>query len=79
MTTTKTLKLTFMNAQNKKASLLIPDAAEDLNETEVRQAMDEIVQANVFKRKGVDLYTQTHSADYIERTVTPVFDDSGAE
>ena len=79
MTTTKTLKLTFINGQNKKASLTIPDAASDLKPEEVRQAMDTIVQANVFNRKGVDLYNQTHSAEYIERTVTSVFDDSAAE
>lgn len=79
MTTTKTLKLTFINGQNKKASLTMPDAASDLKPEEVRQAMDTIVQANVFNRKGVDLYTQTHSAEYIERTVTSVFDDSAAE
>lgn len=79
MTTTKTLKLTFINGQNKKASLTMPAAASDLKPEEVRQAMDTIVQANVFNRKGVDLYTQTHSAEYIERTVTSVFDDSAAE
>ena len=79
MTTTKTLKLTFINGQNKKASLTMPEAAGDLKPEEVRQAMDTIVQANVFNRKGVDLYTQTHSAEYIERTVTSVFDDSAAE
>ena len=79
MAATKTLKLTFINGENKKTSLSLPDAAENLNEDEVRQAMDEIVQANVFNRKGVDLYTQTHSAEYIERTVTPLFDDSAAK
>lgn len=76
MKTTKTLKLTFINSQNKKTSLTMPDAAVDLNEEEVRQAMDEIANANAFKRKGVDLYTQTHSAEYIERTITPLFTNS---
>ncbi|QNQ81010.1 DUF2922 domain-containing protein [Lactobacillus sp. PV034] len=79
MTTTKTLKLTFINGQNKKASLTMPDAAGDLTPEQVRQAMDTIAQANVFNRKGVDLYTQTNSAEYIERTVTSVFDDSAAK
>lgn len=76
MNTTKTLRLIFTNSQNKKTSLTMPDAAEDLGEEEVRQAMDEIASANVFKRKGVDLYTQTNSAEYIERTVTPLFTNS---
>lgn len=78
-TTTKTLRLTFLTAENKKASLNMPDAAGDLKEQEVRDAMDNIASANIFNRDGVDLYTKTQSAQYIERTITPVFDDSAAK
>ncbi|WP_297816360.1 DUF2922 domain-containing protein [uncultured Lactobacillus sp.] len=76
MPTTKTLRLTFITSNNKKASISMPDAASDLNEAQVRAAMDKIASANAFERKGVDLYTKAQSAQYIERTTTSVFDDS---
>ena len=72
MTTTKTLRLTFKNAKNKKVNLSLPDAAENLTEEEVKTAMNEICEANLF----VDQYQAPLSAQYVERTVTSVFDDS---
>lgn len=79
MPTTKTLRLTFVTSDNKKASINMPDAAGDLNEAQVRAAMDKIASANAFERKGVDLYTKAQSAQYVERTTTSVFDDSKSE
>ena len=72
MTTTKTLRLTFKNAKNKKVNLSLPDAAENLTEEEVKTAMNE----NLFVKEEVDQYQAPLSAQYVERTVTSVFDDS---
>ena len=76
MPTTKTLRLTFVTSDNKKASINVPEAAGDLEEVQVRDAMDKIANANVFERKGVDLYTKAQSAQWRERTTTSVCDDS---
>ncbi|MCT7894739.1 MAG: DUF2922 domain-containing protein [Lactobacillus gasseri] len=76
MTTTKTLRLTFKNAKNKKVNLSLPDAAENLTEEEVKTAMNEICEANLFVKEEVDQYQAPLSAQYVERTVTSVFDDS---
>lgn len=76
MTTTKTLRLTFKNAKNKKVNLSLPDAAENLTEEEVKTAMNEICEANLFVKEEVDQYQAPLSAQYVERTVTSVLDDS---
>lgn len=76
MTTTKTLKLTFKNAKNKKVNLFLPDAAENLTEDEIKAAMNEMCEANLFIKEEVDQYQAPLSAQYVERTVTSVFDDS---
>lgn len=75
MTITKTLRLTFKNAKNKKVNLSLPDAAENLTE-EVKAAMNEMCEANLFVKEEVDQYQAPLSAQYVERTVTSVFDDS---
>ena len=76
MTTTKTLKLTFKNSKAKKVNLSLPDAAENLTEEEIKTAMNEMCEANLFVKEEVDQYQTPLSAQYVERTVTSVFDDS---
>lgn len=76
MTTTKTLKLTFKNAKNKKVNLSLPDAAENLTEDEIKAAMNEMCKANLFVKEEVDQYQAPLATQYVERTVTSVFDDS---
>jgi len=51
MTTTKTLRLTFKNAKNKKVNLSLPDAAENLTEDEIKAAMNECVKLTHLERK----------------------------
>ncbi len=74
--TTNTLRLTFLNSENKKSNLSFPDAAANLDKVAVKGAMDVISKEGVFEKEEVDLYKVPHSASYIERTVTTVFDDS---
>lgn len=54
--TTKTLRLTFKNAKNKKVNLSLPDAAENLTEDEIKDDMNEMCEANLFVKKEVDQY-----------------------
>ena len=78
-TTTKTLKLTFLNGENKKNSITLVDAVDNLTEDQVRTAMSTIASANVFEKDGVAYYETPVSASYIERTVTDVFKDDDTE
>ena len=74
MATTKTLRLTFKNAKDKKVNLSLAEAAEDLT---AEEAMNEMCEANIFAKEEVDQYQVPLSAQYVERTTTSVFDDSG--
>lgn len=77
-TTTKTLKLAFQNGKGKSTSLTLANALDNLEEDKIKDAMSKIANANVFEKDGVTVYATPVSAAYIERTVTPVFDDSEA-
>lgn len=78
-TTTKVLRLTFVNGEDKKKAMTLANAASDLKAEEVKEAMNTISQANVFEKDGVDLYKTPSSAQYVERTVTVLFDDSAED
>lgn len=73
--TTKTLKLTFLNGKNKKTSVTLGDAMDNLTAKQVRGAMTTIAKADVFEKDGVAYYVNPHSASYIERTVSDIFAD----
>ena len=74
--TTKTLKLTFLNGKNKKTSVTLGDAMDNLTAEQVRGAMTTIAEANVFEKDGVAYYVTPQSAAYIERTVSDIFNDA---
>ncbi|WEV40085.1 DUF2922 domain-containing protein [Lactobacillus sp. ESL0684] len=75
-TTSKTLQLVFLNSNNKKVNLSLPNAASNLAPEAVRAAMNKIAEADAFQKNGVDLYQHPQSAAYIERTVNSVFDNA---
>ncbi|RMC47280.1 DUF2922 domain-containing protein [Lactobacillus sp. ESL0228] len=75
-TTTKSLQLVFLNSENKKTSIVLPDASDNVTAEAVQSAMTTIAQADAFNKGGVDLYKVPQSAAYVERTVTSVFDHS---
>lgn len=75
-TTTKTLRMTFVDGNMKKVNLTLTGARDNLAADEVRNAMQDISAAGVFTKQGVDLYSGPQSAAYVERTVTDIFDDS---
>lgn len=75
-TTTKTLQLNFLDGEAKNSSLTLTNVKEDLTAETVATAMNEIITANVFERKGVDAYNEARNARYIERTVTPLYENS---
>lgn len=77
--TTKTLKLIFLNSKNKKTSVTLGNAVDNLTAKQVRGAMTTIAQANVFEKDGVAYYVTPQSASYIERTVSDIFNDGDAD
>ena len=77
-TTTKTLRLNFQNGQGRTKSLTLANALDNLEADKIKEAMKKIADSNVFEKDGVTIYATPVSANYIERTVTPVFDDSEA-
>ena len=77
--TTKTLKLTFLNGKNKKTSVTLGDAVDNLTAEQVRGAMTTIAQANMFEKDGVAYYVTPQSASYIEHTVSDIFNDEDAD
>ena len=77
--TTKTLKLTFLNSKNKKTSVTLGDAVDNLTAEQVRGAMTTIAQANVFEKDGAAYYVTPQSTLYIERTVSDIFNDGDAD
>ena len=76
--TTKTLKLAFQNGKGKSTSLTLANALDNLETDKIKDAMKKIADSNVFEKDGVTIYATPVGASYIERTVTPVFDDSEA-
>ena len=71
MTTTNELQLTFKSSAGKKKSLNLPYAVKGLSADVVREAA-----AAIAGEEGEVLYAEPLAANYIERTVTGVFDDS---
>ena len=79
MTTTTELQLTFKSSAGKKKSLNLPYAVKGLSADVVREAAAAIAGEGVFVKEGEVLYAEPLAANYIERTVTGVFDDSNHE
>ena len=77
--TTRTSKLTFLNGKNKKTSVTLGDAMDNLTAEQVCGAMTTIAKANVFEKDGIAYYVTPQSAAYIERTVSDIFNDADTD
>ena len=69
----KKLYLTFSNEEGRKHNLIPAVAAEDLTEVEVREAMEQLRDLDIFDKDGVRLYQTIDSAKYVETIETPLF------
>lgn len=78
VTKSKNLQLVFLNGDDKKVTLALPDAADHLTSLEVKTAMKTIADADAFAKDGVDVYKIPQSASYVELVVTNLFDDSAS-
>lgn len=67
----KRLELQFKNEEDKVVTISIDDPIEPVNPQTVNQAMDTILQQNVFISSGGDLVSK-YAARVVERTVTLV-------
>jgi hypothetical protein len=68
-----------LNGKNKKTSVTLGDAVDNLTAEQVRGAMATIAQANVFEKDGVKNYVTPQSVSYIERTVSDIFNDAATD
>lgn len=66
--TEKTLVLIFQNQGGDRVRLSVANAREDLQDLEVKNAMETIVSRNIFDSNGGDLVTVS-GAEMVTRTV----------
>lgn len=65
------LQLRFRNVAGRIVTFTLDAPKEPVNVTDVNEAMDEIIQENVFTSTGGDLVSK-HSARIVERTVDEI-------
>ena len=55
METTKRLVMSFLTSEDKKVSLTVDNPRDDINETEIKSALDLVVEKNIFAPNGSDI------------------------
>lgn len=76
---TKVLKLTFKNSKGKKSNLTIQNPKDGLDENTVKTAMQGIVDANVFEKEEINLYSSVVSAKYYTMQSDSIFTTEDAD
>jgi len=71
MDITKKLIMTFKSSDDKKVSISVDNPRENLTESEIKEAMDTIIEKNIFSPNGGSLVSiisakvvQTDTTDY---------------
>jgi hypothetical protein len=64
----KTLRLIFRNVEGRSVTISVKDPEDTIEAEDVEDAMDQIMEANVFTSSGGDL-TQKVRAEVVGRTV----------
>lgn len=72
------LHLTFLNEDQTKKTLVIHCVHQDLSPAAVKEAMEQIIELDLFEKDGVRLMTEVYSAKYVEVIETPLFDNDNA-
>lgn len=75
----KTLNLVFKSNNGKKHLLKMSYANDNLDEHTVRQAMDKIVDADLFVKGDEHLYAVPLAAKYVDTVSTVIFNDEKAK
>lgn len=71
----KSLNLIFKSNSGKKHLLKMSYANDNLDEHTVRQAMDKIVEADLFVKDDEHLYATPLAAKYVDTVSTVIFND----
>lgn len=66
---TKSLVMSFLNAQGKKVSLTVNDVKDNLTNADVSKAMDTILAQNIFHSTGGDLKSKD-SAEIVDKATS---------
>lgn len=70
---TKVLKLIFKNADGKDSVIILHNPKEVDADT-VKGVMQKVIDANIFDKLGVNLYTAIVGAKYYSTESTPIFE-----
>lgn len=68
METSTNLIMTFINQGNSKVSLSVQDPREDINEAEIKEAMELVVSKNIFAPNGLDLVSAVDAKVVVTET-----------
>lgn len=71
---TKTLELKFSTSTGKTKTMSVKDPILNLSPEITQQAMDKIINLNIFEVDGVNPYAGRLSARYVERILTDIFE-----
>ena len=71
MEQTKKLMMTFKTSADKNISLSIDNPRDDINETEIKTAMDLVVSKNIFAPNGEDIVEAAVKAKVVITDTTP--------
>lgn len=74
----KTLNLSFKGSLGKGHSLKLKYANDQLDEATVRNAMQKIVDSQLFGKDDEQLYLRVSSAKYVTTTDEPIFSQQQA-
>lgn len=74
----KVLELKFDTMDNKQTTLSFANAKESMSKEEVRGVMQEMVDSGAFATSKNVAYKAPHSAAYVERTITSLFESKDA-
>ncbi|WP_188204471.1 DUF2922 domain-containing protein [Desemzia incerta] len=70
----KTLELKFGTSIGKTKTMSVKDPLLDVSSAVAQKAMADIIQLNMFEIEGVNPYSTSLSARYVERLVTDIFE-----
>lgn len=61
METTKKLIMSFLTDDNRKVSLSVDNPREDISESEIKSAMDLVIEKNIFAPNGCDIVSSVEA------------------
>lgn len=71
----KQLQLNFKTSEGKNKILMVNYFKDDLNEEQIKSAMQDIAKSKIFVKDDTELYHEAIGAKYITRTEETIFEE----